>query len=198
MLLDFNHYIIFQQYTNCLIIIIEAIYMKKFFSIHLLLLAAVLPTLVAATDQAIEDCIQTIMNEKEGEFVKLEALDVKGKTVYEFEIRDENGFEYEFMCDTKGKIFERETESASADSRAFKKHAKITEEDAIKTALESYPGKVEELEYEIEADGAPSYEIDIVGKNGVETKVEVDAVTGKIIEVSTEKWEIGIEDDARL
>lgn len=172
--------------------------MKKIILIHLIILAAVSPTLASATDQAIENCIQAIKQEKQGEFVKLEALEVKGKSVYEFEIRDQNGFEYEFMCDAAGKIIERESESSSANSRAFKKDAKITEEDAIKTALESYPGRVEELEYELESDGAPSYEIDIVGNNGVETKVEVDAVTGKIIEVSTEKWEIGIEGDESL
>ncbi len=172
--------------------------MKKIISINLIIFAAVSPTLVSATDQAIEKCIQAIKKEHQGEFVKLEALEVKGKSVYEFETRDVNGFEYEFMCDATGKIIERETESASADSRAFKNHAKITEEDAIKIALESYPGRVEELEYELESDGAPSYEIDIVGNNGVETKVEIDAVTGRIIEVSTEKWEIGIEGDESL
>ncbi len=150
-----------------------------------------------ASDQAIEGCIENILNEKEGDLIKLEALDKNGKLIYEFELRDANGFEYEFMCDANSKIFERESEVESPHSQAFKKHAKVTEEDAIKTALASHPGTIEELEYEIEADGAASYEIDIIGKNGIETKVEVDATTGKIIETYTEKWEIGIEESEK-
>ncbi len=54
-----------------------------------------------------------------------------------------------------------------------------------------------EVEYEIEENGDASYEFDIVNDKGVETKVEVDAATGKIIEVAIEEWEIGIEGDER-
>lgn len=74
---------------------------------------------------------------------------------------------------------------------------KVTEEDAKATALKAYPGVIEEVEYEIEANGDASYEFDIVNSKGVETKVEVDATTGKIIEVAIEEWEIGEETDER-
>ena len=171
--------------------------MKKSITIYLIILFASSPALLFASDQAIETCVYAIEKEKKGDLVKLEALDVKGKSVYEFETRDANGFEYEFMCDASGKIIEREAEVSSPNAMAFKKHTKIIQEDAIKIALESYPGTVKEIEYELESDGSPSYEIDIIGQNGTETKVEIDAATGKIIEVSTEKWEIGIEDDEK-
>jgi hypothetical protein len=39
--------------------------------------------------------------------------------------------------------------------------------------------------------------LDIVDDKGVETRVEVNAANGKIIEVSTEKWEIGEEADEK-
>lgn len=65
---------------------------------------------------------------------------------------------------------------------------KVTEEDAAKTALSAYPGVIEE-------NGDASYEFDIVNDKGVETKVEVDASSGKIIEVAIEEWEIGEEKD---
>lgn len=86
------------------------------------------------------------------------------------------------MCDAStSKVF-------SPFSKGFREKAKVTEEYALKIALKSFPGKIEE-------NTQSTYEIDIMSKCGVETKVEVDAVTGKIIEVSTEKWEIGTEED---
>ena len=45
----------------------------------------------------------------------------------------------------------------------------------------------------VNADGTPVYEIDVLDKNGVETKIEIKAVAGSIIEAFVEKWEIGVE-----
>ncbi len=149
-----------------------------------------------AADLGLEKCLAAAQQQKQGENLKLEKLKVKGKPVYELEIRDANGFEWEFMCDAaSGKIIETESEVSSVNSKAFKSKMKVTEEDAAKTALEAYPGVIEEVEYEIEDNGDASYEFDIVSDKGVETKVEVDAATGKIIEVAIEEWEIGEEAD---
>ncbi|OYY82951.1 MAG: peptidase, partial [Methylophilales bacterium 16-45-9] len=54
-------------------------------------------------------------------------------------------------------------------------------------------GTVVETEYEIEADGKASYEFDILEADKEEIKVEVDATTGKIVEVSYESYQIGKE-----
>ena len=98
------------------------------------------------------------------------------------------------MCDAaKAKIIEVEHEAASADSEEFKKNLKVTEAEAKAIALKAHPGNIEEIEYEIEANGDASFEIDIVNAQNIETKVEVDAATGKIIETATELWEIGVE-----
>ncbi|MDD2760673.1 MAG: PepSY domain-containing protein [Methylomonas sp.] len=151
-----------------------------------------------AADQGLESCVQAVKKEKAGELVKLEKLNVGGKGVYELELRDVNGVEWEFMCDAdSGKITERETEVTDPKSEAFKKNVKVTEEDAAAIALKASPGKIQEVEYEVEENGASSYEFDIVSDKGVETKVEVDAATGKIIETSTEEWEIGEEADEK-
>ncbi len=155
-----------------------------------------LPIAATAGNQVIDKCIDSVKKAKTGVIVKLESLNVKGKSIYEFEVADENGFEWELMCDTAtGKIIEIESELSSPESKGFKDKAKITEEDALKIALKSYSGKVKEVEYEIEENNDPTYEIDILGKNGVETKVEVNAISGEIIEVSVEKWEIGVEEN---
>ncbi len=151
-----------------------------------------------AADQGLESCIAAVQKQKTGEFVKLEKLNVSGKAVYELEIKDPNGFEWEFMCDANtGKIFETESEVSSVDSLAFKRKMIVTEDDAKAIALKAHPGVIEEVEYEIEENGDASYEFDIVNDKGVETKVEVDAATGKIIEVAIEEWEIGEEADER-
>lgn len=151
-----------------------------------------------AFDQGLENCIRAVKKEKAGELIKLEKLNVSGKGVYELELRDDNRREWEFMCEAdSGKLIEKEAEVADPNSQAFKKNVKITEEDAAAIALKANPGKIEEVEYEIEDTGASSYEFDIVNDKGVETKIEVDAASGNIIETAIEEWEIGEESDER-
>ena len=153
---------------------------------------------VHAADEGLENCIAAVQKQKKGEFVTLEKLNVSGKAVYELELEDANGFEWEYMCDANtGKIFETESEVSSTSSLAFKSKMVVSEEDAKAIALKAYPGVIEEVEYEIEENGDASYEFDIVNDKGVETKVEVDAATGKIIETAIEEWEIGEEADEK-
>lgn len=151
-----------------------------------------------ASDQGLENCVQAVKKEKAGELVKLEKLSVSGKDAYELELRDNNGQEWEFVCEAdNGKLTERESEVADPNSQAFKKNVKVTEEDAAAIALKANPGTIQEVEYEIEENGASSYEFDIVNDKGVETKIEVDAASGKIIETALEEWEIGAEADEK-
>jgi len=152
----------------------------------------------SATNSGLEQCIANVKKQKAGDIVKLEKLAGINKPMYELEIKDANGFEWEFICDAEsGKITETESEVGSAASLAFKNKKQLTEEDAAAIALKAHPGIIEEVEYEIEDDGNATYEFDIVDKNGVETKVEVDAASGKIIEAATEEWEIGEEQDEK-
>ena len=153
---------------------------------------------VQAADQGLENCIQAVKKEKSGELIKLEKLNVAGKGAYELELSDSNRQEWEFMCEAdSGKLTEKESEVSNPNSSAFKKNVKVTEEDAAAIALKANPGVIQEVEYEVEDNGASSYEFDIVNDKGVETKVEVDAASAKIIETAIEEWEIGEEADEK-
>lgn len=157
-----------------------------------IILAISFTTSAQAADQGLEKCILAVQSQKAGTLIKLEKLNVSGKAVYEFELKDKNGFEWEFMCDVNsGKIIKTQSEVSSVNSQAFKVKMKVTEEDAAAIALKVYPGVIEEVEYDIEENGDATYVFDIVDDKGAETKVEVDAATGKIIEVAIEEWGIG-------
>ena len=65
------------------------------------------------------------------------------------------------------------------------KQAKVTEEAAIKIALEQIPGTVEEVELEDE-NGTIVYEIEIRAEDGTEQEVEIDATTGEVVKVEAE------------
>lgn len=144
----------------------------------------------------LENCLNAVKAIRAGSFIKVEYLGFadEGGTAYEIELRDADGKEWEFECDAaSGRIIEIEQEVDSPNDPLFKRKMKISESEARKTATELYPGTIEEVEYEIEANGAASYEFDIVDKYGVEFKIEVDATSGEIVEMQIEKWEIGEE-----
>ena len=169
------------------------------------ILLLTLPLFITITAHAqysqLENCLQAASKIKspatEGDYNKVEYLNpsAKGIPTYEIEIVDANGREWEFMCDaTNGTVYEIEQEVSSANDALFQ--AEVKEQDAIDKVLQLYGGEVMEVEYEIESDGSPTYEIDIQSGE-TEWKIEVDAKTGNIVEVHVEEWEIGIESNER-
>ena len=137
-------------------------------------------------------CVKAALSAHNGTIVKMELKSEHKKPIYEFDIESADGTAWDVSCDVKtGKVIEIEQE-VKADDAKFKA-AKITEADAKATALKAHPGTVAEVEYEVEADGKLSYEFDITEADGEEVKVEVDAMTGKIAEVSYEVYQIGKE-----
>jgi uncharacterized membrane protein YkoI len=172
--------------------------MKNQLSIAAFMFSASVSGLAGA--DTLEDCLKAAHAIQAGEFIKLEYLDpsADGEPAYEIELRTAEGRDWEFMCDAEdGTIFEIEQEAASANDPLFKAGMKVSLNDAKKKVMALYPGEIEEVEYEIEANGDASYEMDVVSGNGTEFKVEVDAATGEIIEVAVEHWEIGEESDER-
>jgi uncharacterized membrane protein YkoI len=142
---------------------------------------------------AVETCIKAALAKYPGQVLSLEAEIENGKPIYEFDIKGKDGKEWEVECDAKtGKLTEVEEEVDIKDPR-FASKAKVSLEEAKKTALAAYPGEIIESETSIEADGSVSYEFDIKTKDGKELEVEVDAVTGKIIEVEEEVYQIGLD-----
>jgi uncharacterized membrane protein YkoI len=138
-------------------------------------------------------CVQNVLAKHDGKIIKVE-YEVEDKMpIYEFDIETADGKAWEAECNVKtGEITELE-EEVEVDDPRFASKAKVSEEQARATALAAHPGRVVEVEYELESDGKASYEIDILEADNEEVKVEIDATTGKIIEVGYENYQIGQE-----
>ncbi len=173
--------------------------MKQSITLMTVVMLALFSSFVFAGDRghgSLHHCLKSASAIKDGYYAKLEYLTLtdKGTTAYEIEIHDKEGVEWELMCNiSTGTIYEIEREVTSTSDPLFKKNMKVNEDAARKAALDLYPGNVVHTEYEIEANGASSYEFDIFERPGVTYKVEVDATTGEVVEVSIEKWDIGRE-----
>lgn len=169
---------------------------RKTFSTVCLLGILSLPA-VAAEDP-IERCLDAVKHQTLGQFVKVEGLEMDSQGIYEIEIRNSSGTEREFLCEAAtGRIIETEIEVESRDDPRFEDRRKVDLETAQKRALDRFPGKVAEIEYELESDGRATYEFDIVDESRREMKVEVDATSGEIVETAREKWQIGEEPDEK-
>lgn len=174
--------------------------MNSLLKVAVLLLFGLGSVVWAAEERLVrlETCLKAASKIKAGEYVKVESIILGGVPSYEIEVRDAEGVEWELMCDrTTGRIYEIEREVDSAADPLFAKRAKVKEADARAAVLELYPGEIKEIEYEIESNGDPTFEFDVVDAQGRELKVEVNAITGEIIEVAFEEWEIGIEPEER-
>jgi uncharacterized membrane protein YkoI len=66
------------------------------------------------------------------------------------------------------------------------KDAKITADQAIKTAMEKVPGTVVEAELE-KKHGKTVWEVEIFGADGKITEVHIDAATGTVIDTEAKK-----------
>ena len=141
-----------------------------------------------------EKCMASALEERPGNIVKVEFKNEEGGHFYEFDIRGIDGSDWDVECNAhRGLVSEVEREVESVNHPLFKAKAKISEKEARQIALAIYPGVVTEVEYEIEPNGAASYEFDIDTTLNQEMKVEVDATTGEIVEANRELWQIGLE-----
>lgn len=164
------------------------------------------PVLAQAPGQGVgtenlDACLVATQVLRPGQYTKVEFLRVttKGVPTFAIEVLDYDDREWEFNCNALNGVvyaFEREVNSPSA--ALFDE--KVSLEKAKQTVSSLYPGEILEVEYEVESNGRPSYEIDIQGgreNRFIEYKVEVDAISGEIQEVNVETWEIGIEPEER-
>ncbi|MCG8324088.1 MAG: PepSY domain-containing protein [Thiotrichales bacterium] len=129
-----------------------------------------------------------------GRVIKVEMKIEDNEKVYEFDIRDVKGMDWDIEChaDT-GQIIETEREVSSLVSSPYSDRIKYSERESRAIALEKFPGEILELEYEIESDNRVVYEFDIRQSSGTIVKVEIDAETGEIHEENKELWQIGYE-----
>ncbi|MDW7655061.1 MAG: PepSY domain-containing protein [Nitrospiraceae bacterium] len=83
--------------------------------------------------------------------------------------------------------------SAGADNKEAKitdlaKDAKVTIDQAIKTASEKVPGTIVEAELE-KKHGKTVWEVEVLGADGKVTEVHIDASTGSVIDTEAKKDE---------
>jgi uncharacterized membrane protein YkoI len=84
--------------------------------------------------------------------------------------------------DTKGK---KEEEAKVTD---LVKEAKVTIDQAIKTASDKMPGTIVEAELE-KKHGKTVWEVEVVGADGTVTEVHIDAASGDVIDTEMKKDE---------
>jgi uncharacterized membrane protein YkoI len=139
-------------------------------------------------------CVKAALSKHDGKIVKVELKSEKKTPIYEFDIESADGTAWDVECDVKTSKITEVEEEVKADNAKFKAAAKVSEADAKAIALKAHPGTIVETEYELEDDGKASYEFDILEADKEEIKVEVDATTGKIVEVDYEVYQVGQED----
>ncbi len=141
-----------------------------------------------------EICMQKVLHQQPGQIIKVEKKHESGKMMYEFDVRGEDGLDWDIECvqDT-GEIWEVEREVQNPNDPLFKSKVTVGESAARKIVLKAYPGFIREVEYEVESNGTAVYEFDIDMDNGREMKVEINATNGVVHEANQEIWQIGWE-----
>ena len=123
----------------------------------------------------------------------------KGEFFYEFDVfmkdrsNPKNSKEIEVECNPKTVELTDAEEEVNITDERFKKLSKISKNQAEKIASGSISGKIVDREYAIE-NGKPIYEFDIIDeRTKKETEIEIDGITGKVLEKEFEYFEVGVD-----
>ncbi len=144
------------------------------------------------TNFSMEACLAAALDLHPGRVKELEFGLEDGVPHYEFEILTADGRETEVECSAMtGKIVEVEWENQNMDLDAFLEKARVSPAQARKTALRRVPGKIVKMDLETTSTGVMSYEFEVRTRDGKDVDVEFDAMSGKVIEVETDIYEIG-------
>ena len=144
------------------------------------------------TRVSMEECLSAALERYPGKVKELEFGLEDGVPHYEFEILTADGRETEVECSAMtGEIVEVEWENENMDLDAFLETSKVSPAQARKIALRRVPGKVTKMDLETNSMGVMSYEFEIRTRDGENVNVEVDAMSGNVIEVETEIYEVG-------
>ena len=144
------------------------------------------------TNVSMETCLWAALERYPGKVKELEFGLEDGVPHYEFEILTADGRETEVECSAMtGEIVEVEWENENMDLDAFLETSKVSPAQARRIALRRVPGKVTKMDLETNSMGVMSYEFEIRTRDGEDVNVEVDAMSGNVIEVETEIYELG-------
>jgi uncharacterized membrane protein YkoI len=138
-------------------------------------------------------CQASVQQVFSGKVKSISANQEDRNLVYEFEGLAPDGSVWRAECDSVTlKVTETEREVAATDA-AFAKQVKVDEATARRMSVSAFPGEVAATRYIIESDGAAVYEFDIATGRGALVRVEVDARTGALVEVSPVVWSVSME-----
>ncbi len=145
-------------------------------------------------------CATKVLEKYPGFFTSVEAEgNDNGEFFYEFDVvikdksKTEKYKEIEIECNPKTQKLSDIEEEVKPNDPRFKKLVKITNKEAETVALATVTGIIVDREFAIE-NNVPVYEFDILNKKTKkEIEVEVDGVTGKVIEKEIEFFEVGVD-----
>ena len=144
-------------------------------------------------------CATKVLAKYPGYLLSVEAEgNNKGEFFYEFDVfmkdrsNPKNSKEMEVECNPMTVELKDAEEEVNVTDERFKKLSKISRNQAEKIASGSISGKIVDREYAIE-NGNPIYEFDIIDeKTKREIEIEIDGITGKVIEKEFEYFEVGV------
>jgi uncharacterized membrane protein YkoI len=144
------------------------------------------------TNVSMETCLAAALDLHPGRVKELEFGLEDGEPHYEFEILTADGRETEVECNAMtGKIVEVEWENQNMDLDAFLENARFSPAQARDTALRRVPGKIVKMDLETTSTGVMSYEFEVRTRDGKDVDVEIDAMSGRVIETEIDIYEIG-------
>ncbi len=144
-------------------------------------------------------CATKVLAKYPGYLLSVEAEgNNKGDFFYEFDVfmkdrsNPKNSKEVEVECNPKTVELTDAEEEVNVTDERFKKLSKLSKNQAEKIASDSISGKIVDREYAIE-NGKPVYEFDVIDeKTKKEIEIEIDGITGKILEKEFEYFEVGV------
>lgn len=143
-------------------------------------LALTAHTALADHHNPLDACVKSALAKHPGKMTSLSSEIEDGKAQFEIDIHGNDGFGWEAECDAASGKVNRIEKEIRATSEEFKSRAKLRLDQAMKLALDKYPGDVLNTEYDIEDDGEASYEFIIRTTSGKTVEIEVDATDGKL------------------
>lgn len=143
-----------------------------------------------APDSLVGRCQAAVQQTFSGEVKRIWAKTEDHTLSYEFEGSEPGGIKWRAECNAITlKVTETEREVAATD-REFAAQVKLDEATARSMVVSAFPGEVVATRYIIESDGTAAYEFDVVAIRGGLIRIEVNASTGALLEVSPILWSL--------
>jgi uncharacterized membrane protein YkoI len=139
-------------------------------------------------------CTEAALRAYPGELSAVELEVENDEPIFDLEIETEDGRTTEVECSAvTGEIRRVEWEDENIDLDAFLTQAKLSPALAREKALKAVPGRVIGVEMQVNSKGVMAYEFEIETPDGEEFEVEIDAMSGAVLEVGYDVFEIGQE-----